>query len=145
MSSERGDLKVTPIYLCGDFNNPKSKRDLVKSAAHACKDYTLPEEAFVSAPSFGATRPRPCRKGRSRKTRSNRKKGAQMSRDEDGARSIVVDIRCGRGGRTTLHGIGSRDRGVPDRLATFSTTVPCARRTIRADSARRPRRERRRK
>jgi hypothetical protein len=74
MRSEHGDLKVTPIYLCGDFNNPKSKRNLVKLAVDALKDYTLQEEEFVSAPSFGATRPRRCRKGRSRKLEATEKK-----------------------------------------------------------------------
>jgi hypothetical protein len=59
------DTSKTPIYLCGDFNNPKSKLDLVQSAVRTVQNYAFPDEeegSFVSV--FGATH----RRGRKRKS-----------------------------------------------------------------------------
>ena len=61
------DTSKTPIYLCGDFNNPKSKLDLVQSAVSTVQNYAFPDEeegslSFVSV--FGATH----RRGRKRKS-----------------------------------------------------------------------------
>lgn len=53
------DTSKTPIYLCGDFNNPKSKLDLVQSAVRTVHDYAFSEpdpgeEEAVSLASFGS-------------------------------------------------------------------------------------------
>ena len=61
------DTSKTPIYLCGDFNNPNSKLGLVQSAVRTVQNYAFPDEeegslSFVSV--FGATH----RRGRKRKS-----------------------------------------------------------------------------
>lgn len=53
------DTSKPPIYLCGDFNNPKSKLDLVQSAVRTVHDYAISEpdpgeEEAVSLASFGS-------------------------------------------------------------------------------------------
>jgi hypothetical protein len=65
----------TPIYLCGDFNNPNSKFDLVQLAVSKVPGYTLPdpvkvpiesleEWSLVDQSTFGATH----RRGRKKKS-----------------------------------------------------------------------------